>query len=521
MKPFFDTWYNRTRRFMQAFQDVYVTTNILDNENFDDYNARLLRYAIYFSFYENTTYNNVHAWSVTYRTRYAMYKYTRNLYNPAYRLAEFWRTVLWGGILDLEGGETGAIPIRTTSATLRKAVAQCWRDSDFDMTKDILTLHATTMGDAGIKIVDSPEKKKVYLKCIHPSNIRDVVLDFRGNVKGYVLEEQRTVDNRDATYVEVCERGVGDNIVYTTYKDGEPYAWNGVQARWTVPYGFVPFVLLNHNRVGGKWGWAEMHPQSSRMREVDEAASKMHDYLRKAIDPVWLFNFKKPRKAVDLQAEGATASESSPLPGREEIPALYVSDVRAKAQPLVTDLVNVEHAAGTIKALIAEMERELPELQMDIWTAGGYTTGTALRTARQRVEKKVIQRRPNYDKPLVRANQMVLAISGERNYPGFEDYSLTSFENGDLDHEIRAERPVFDTDALEAVERKQVFWRTVIEAVSKNIPVEPILADHGWSETRIADFVSKLPEPVEEEALDNPDEQSDDQGDRDEQMVTK
>lgn len=521
MKTLFDSWTDRirrVRRFVKAFQAAYVTTDILDSEAFDDYNARLLRYSIYFSFYENTAYDNIHDWAVTYRTRYGLYKYVRNLYNPAYRLSEFWRTVIWGGILDLDGGEEGAIPLITDSAALRKAIAQGWRDSDLDIIKDLITLYGASMGDAGIKIVDSVKKQKVYLEYVHPSNIRDVIVDRRGNVKEYVLEETRVLDGQQVTYVEVCERGSGDNIRFTTYKDGEPFAWNGKAAQWTIRYGFAPFVLINHNRVSGKWGWAEMHPQASRIREVDETASKMHDYTRKAVDPVWLFNFKKPKNPPNFQDQGAEATEDMPLPGREELPAMYVSDARAKAQPLVTDLVNLDHVYGTVKGIIAELERELPELQMDIWTAGGYTTGKALRTARQRVERKVIQRRPNYDKPLIRAQQMMVAIAGERRYPGFESFNLDSFQRGELDHEIKSTRSVFDTDELEAVERKQVFWRTVIEAMGKGLPIDPILKDHGWSDTKIANFMSKLPEPEPTNTgtdNQNQDEQSVDQGEQD------
>jgi len=262
--------------------------------------------------------------------------------------------------------------------------------------------------------------------------------------------------------------------------------------------------------MGGTWGWAEVQAHRSKIHEVDEQASKLHDYVRKVIDPIWLFNFKKPKRDPNLRNESATADTSNPQPGREEVPSLYVPDSRAKAQPLVAEGLSISEVAGIVQNVIAELERDLPELQMDIWTAGGYTTGKALRTARQRVEKKVLQRRPGYDKPLVALNNMAIAIGGERGYPGYEGFNLGSFARGEMKHSIPAERPVFDTDALEEVERKQVFWNTVLSAIEKRLPketIETMLVDLGWSVQKASKFVSALPEEPLEPETDLGDEQ--------------
>lgn len=477
-----------TQRFFKTFRQAYVTYDILDKRDFDDYNARILRYAIMFAFYENSVYDQLRDWSITYKTNYSLYKYIRNIYNPANRLTEFWRAVTWGGLLDPEAGEQGAIPIQGASSSLRTAIATLWEETNMTMQKDLITLYGSSMGDVGIKVVDEPSRDRVFLKVIHPSEIRDILIDHRGHCQGYVLESDTYDDaGRRLTRVEVCERGTGDNIDYTTYVDGK------LTRQESIPYGFVPFSMIRHNYVGDTYGWAEMHPHRPKIHELDEQASKLHDYIRKAIDPVWLFNFQKPRSGLNLKDESTTATTSNPQPGREDIPAVYVPSAHARAQALVTENIDLDQIGNRITALVSELERDLPELQMDIWTAGGYTTGKALKTARQRVEKKVITRRPMYDDPLTNLHGMAIAIGGERGYPGYEGFSLDSYVRGDLKHHIPTERPVFDTDALEAVERKQIFWNVVFQAIKNGSDVETVLIDLGWSQQKAKDFVSKLP----------------------------
>ena len=499
------------RRFLKAFRQVYITFDTLETKDFDDFNGRILRYAILFSMYDNTMYDQLRSWAVTYRTNYSLYRYIRNIYNPSNRLVEFWRTVVWGGALDDEAGEEGSIPIIGASTELRKAISTVWQYSNMSAIKDIITLYGCSMGDVGIKVVDSPSKQRAFLEVVHPNTIRDIVIDQQGHCQGYVLEETRQDEKgRDVSYVEVCERASNDLITFKTFKDGELFAWNGEAASWSAEYGFVPFGLIRHNYVGSTWGWAEVQAHRSKVHEVDEQASKLHDYVRKVIDPIWLFNFKKPKKDPNLRNESSAADTSNPQPGREEVPSLYVPDSRAKGQPLVAEGLSISEVAGIVQNVIAELERDLPELQMDIWTAGGYTTGKALRTARQRVEKKVLQRRPGYDKPLVALNNMAVAIGGERGYPGYEGFNLGSFARGEMKHSIPAERPVFDTDALEEVERKQVFWNTILSAIEKRLPketIETMLVDLGWSEQKASKFVSALPEEPLEPETDLGDEQ--------------
>lgn len=430
---------------VRAFREAFMSSDVTDPDDWNDYTARQTRYAVLWSFYENTAYRNIHSWSTSLRAAYGMYKYSRNIYNPAYRLGAFWQSHLWGGALDLAAGDgkevPSALPIVTTNEALRPAIGQLWRNSNWSSRKSIATLWGSTLGDVGLRVIDDVERGKVYLDVVHPATIESVELDAFGNCRGYVLREMRYDEaGREVVYSEQATRD-GDEVVYSTYKDNRLYGWDGLPAEWREPYGFVPFVLIKHNDVGMDWGWAELFPALSKVREVDDLASKISDQIRKMVDSPWLFaGVDKPRSTPTTTGTAAGASNKIE-PGREEIPALY-GPVGATATPLVANL-DLSAAAAHVASILQELERDYPELRQTLSNASNDVSGAALEIDHQPIEDKVIERRANYDDGLVRAQQMAIAIGGFRNYDGFSGFDLDSYAAGDLDHAIDHQRPVF------------------------------------------------------------------------------
>lgn len=225
-------------------------------------------------------------------------------------------------------------------------------------------------------------------------------------------------------------------------------------------------------------------------------ASKLSDQVRKMVDSPWyLAGVDKPSdtpRATSRDSEtyrGTSAAGGRPEPGREEMPFLYGPE-GSTATPLVTPL-DIGATAGYIDALLHELERDYPELQMDIWTAGGDASGRALRVARQRAESKVRQRRTSYDDALVRAQQMAVAIGGFRKIEGFSGFGLESYSRGELEHNI-AKRPVFAQDPLDDIEVDAAFWSAANEAVKAGVPLVIYLRRQGWDEKEIAEIEKEL-----------------------------
>lgn len=488
------TLWGRLMAGLRAFREAFLSSEPLDTDDFDDFDARRLRYALLWSFYENSAYRSIHTWATAYKAQYSLYRYIRQLYNPAYRLATFWQTHLWGGPLDPAAGDgeiiPTALPIDCTAATadaLRAAISRIWSWSNWPIRKDVVSLWGTVLGDVAIRVVDDTDRRKVYLDLVHPGTLAEVTLDAYNNVKGYTIQETRPHPDGahgTVTYAETAERGAGEDVVFRTYLDGQPWAWNQQAAEWVEPYGFIPLVVIRHNDVGLDWGWSEIHPARSKIHEVDDLASILSDQIRRHLNTVWLFAGDKPRSTPTVT--GATPTAYIPDPGREEIPVLYTKDPAVKPYPLVADL----DIAGSIQhmmELLKELERDYPELRFDNLRVSGEVSGATLRVARQPVETKVNMRRAGYDDALVRAHNMAVAIAGWRGLPGFQPFNLGSFAQGDLEHSI-ALRPVFEVDPMDRLDEDKAFWTNAQAAVDAGLPLKLFLRREGWTEQELAEI---------------------------------
>jgi len=490
---YFDRLWSATMAGYKAFQARMMGTDLLVSDNFTAFESRKLRYAILWAMYENTAYDRMHTWAAAYKNTYGLYKYVRNIYNPSYRVGEFWKAHLLGGTLDLNAGDgsqvPSCLPIVTTDDNLREAISQVWRWSNWQFKKDILGLWGSILGDGVLKINDRPDKGRVYMQVVHPGKLKDIELDEWGNVKNYILEERRP-DPRNGrkgstvTYREVATRD-GDAVVYQTYLDDTLYAWSPDQgAEWTEDYGFVPMVVFQHNNVGLDFGWSELYPGLSKYREVDDQASKLHDQIRKIVGaPMLMAGVSKPKSAV--RVEGETPSEDKPEPGREELPYIYTDKENAKAIPIVADL-NIKDVSENLQSLLKVIESEYPELSADLHNVNGDISGRALRINRAPAADKVLQRRPNYDDAIVRAQMMSVSIGGMRGY--FPGYDLDSFGAGKLEHAI-GDRPVFTGDPMDKLEEDKEFWATAKAARDAGVPLTTYLELEGWEPDKIAKII--------------------------------
>ena len=488
---------------LTAFYSKYLVSEPLNNEEWTSFEARGIRYAVLWSRFDATTYQDVHQFANAYRTQYGLYEFVRPIYSPATRLGNFWRTHLFGGDLDVEAGPTGAIPIETDNEAVRSSIAELWKWSRWQSRKDILSVRGSILGDIALQVVDDVVRGRVYLDIIHPGTLYEVIKDPFGNVKSYIISEEvpdPLTKGPDVVYTEKVYRE-GENVIYETYRNKELFAWpknvdrtGKAVARWTEPYGFIPLVVIQHNDVGLDWGWSELHPLRAKMQELDDISSMLGDQIRKSVNPVWLM---KGMKETKLTLENADSTTDTPFPGREAIKAIWGGNKDSSAEAMVANL-DYESVLNHLDSLMKEMERDMPELSIDLKMADRDASGKALRIARQPVVAKVMQRRNNYDTGVVSAQQMAISIGGFRGYEGYEGFDLNSYKRGDLAHSIM-DRPVFENDMLDTTEISIAQWTAAKAAMAVGIPLESYLADLGWDEERISALnIEKVEEPKEE-----------------------
>ena len=482
---------------VRSFRAAYMASGPDDTSDFGLSDARRMRYAVNWSYFEGTQYQRLNAFAEGLKADAGLYRAIRSIYNPAGRLGDFWATYLFGGRLHIDAdgraSDTGALPILTDSDPLREYIATLYRESNLQVMKDVYALRGTIFGDVFLRVVD--EVDRVYLECLNPANIADVELDKRGYVKAYKYVEGRT-DPDDRTgrtkcvYAETAERGEGDSVIYRTYKDDVLYSWSDEQdAEWEEPYGFIPLVMVQHRNVGLTWGWSEAHKTLSKIREADDLASKLNDQIRKLVDAPWMLAGvtkpdTKPTMVGDRgKASGATTAtgEASDRQTRQDVPMLYVPQ-GATATPLVASL-DIAATTENIRDLLADVERDHPELKLMVLRASGTTTGRALQTAQEPVEVVVNQRRAAYDDGLKRALQMAVSIGGYRGlFPGV---TLDSYHAGDIDFQV-GERPVFGVSELDKSETDKALADTAKAMMSIGYAPDLYLEDRGWNADKIA-----------------------------------
>ena len=278
------------------------------------------------------------------------------------------------------------------------------------------------------------------------------------------------------------------HVVYRSFLNGAAHDWRGVSGdgeelppEWAVPYSFIPLVIINHRSVNLSWGMAEPHALLAKVLETDNVASNTGDYIQKALNAPWLYTGVRPpddkRRKGKGDSEGMGDDPNAGASRRDRVQSLYAQQ-GATATPLVYPL-QIQAVNDHRAALVEEIERDYPELQMDIW-ASTDTSGRALREARRRVTNKVHQRRTAYDAGLVQAQKYALAIGSLRGYPGYQGLPTDPDDPG-LEHHI-GQRPVFAPDPLDDIEEGTAFWTLVKAAVDAGCPLEVVLRREGWSE---------------------------------------
>jgi hypothetical protein len=495
---------------LRTFNSAFFSSDESNAVVFESNAARMQRYTVGFGFYEGNQYSSL--WSNSFKVSEGLYKYIQNLYNPTAREVDFWKAAIWRGSLNADAGTRGAIPIKigagVNEAQLRAAIAHCWSISNWDVYKAVHVLHGTTMGDAAIYIRHDPDNQQVRKEILHPSLIKYVELDARGFVKRYILAEPRLDENKQvSTYIETCEHGEGEEILFKTYRvkgggefsvvrwddyKGNLWAWEGnndkngdARSEWSEPYGFVPLVLVQHINDGRMWGRSEIQPYIKKIAAIDDQASILDDSLRRILDPDYQANFQKSDTEVTF-VDG-TPTVNKPKIGREQRKIFYTGANGNRIEPITVD-IDVEGAVKNITMMLDNLEKDLPELM--VLKAANVTEETFF-GMRDTVEAKVWERRAAYDKGEVRSLQMMIAIGGQYGYPGYEGFDLSSYKAGRMDFSI-AERPVFPVSDSMVQKQNAAFLAAVSSAMQASqgmITFAMAAKIWGWSDEKIAELM--------------------------------
>jgi hypothetical protein len=202
-----------------------------------------------------------------------------------------------------------------------------------------------------------------------------------------------------------------------------------------------------------QWGAPPFHSTVAKIDEMNDAASLLNDQIRKAVNVIWYFSGVAAGSDLSIsgQLDDGTAT-SDPTSRRDKLPAIY--GPKDSAPTAMIAPLDIANTAANIQNMLAEIERDMPELSLHRVREMGQMTAPGIRAGYNDAIDKITESRGNYDDALIRAHKMAISIGAYRRLENFTAFDTGSYARGDLDHYI-AERPVIE-DMLSKQERISV-----------------------------------------------------------------
>lgn len=444
----------------------------------DDYEARLARYATNRFYVHNTIYTDLNNSLASFRKSQNLYKLIRGLRNPVSRLVKTERDKVWGGFINYETFEDGALPLKGADERLTDAIRTIWQWSNMDAMKGLLVYDGSSMGDVAIKVIDDLAREKVYLEVLDPRKVREVKFDNLGNVKEILIAYQR-YDTAKNTWYEYGEHITKER--FTTYYNQEPYAYvndeSGMKvSSWPNPYGFVPVEWVKHQNVGQLFGATSYHDTRTKIDNLNDLVSLIHDSVRIAVKPPLTLTGKNPRR----NASGGLEAMNLSTDARDQTPLLYLGE-DGQLKSVGTEL-DVQGAMLAVTAMLEEIEDDLPILALKkIRKSAADMSGTAIENLYGDAVDSVSTLQSTYLSSLKSSSQMAISIGAFRRYPPFRGYNLNSFESGALDFDIRP-KPLFQDNLSK--EKKVTLALQAVDSAGSSV----ILKELGYDKEDVQEI---------------------------------
>jgi hypothetical protein len=433
-----------------------------ERADWESYEARLFRYVLADLYYHNKVFTELERFRVQHLSQRGLYKYTRGLYNPVFRYCKLVAAKCYGGVLDWENMAGGAVPFDGLPSGAVEAIRNLWKWSNFGVTKTVYANQAVRFGDGVIKVVDDPERGKVWFEMLHPGLIRQAWVDAVGHVQRVIIEYERLDETTGRPYLYREEIDGERFATYRVEADGTAQLWAYRQdadgnpvAEWANPYGFVPLALAQAEPTGRAWGQPPYHAVLDKVDQVNDLASLLADQVRKSVNPVWYMAGVQSVK--QMQEETLVADEQGQAEAERGSVPILLGPAGSQPHAMVTPL-DLDAGLATVDALLREIERDLPELTLHRMRDSAPHSAPAVALVYDDVLDRLQEVRANLDAALLRAHQMALTIGGVNGYPGFERFGADDYARGNLDFQI-ADRPIF-RDNLSQRERLELLLQS-------------------------------------------------------------
>lgn len=429
-------------------------------ETTGSFRSRATAYDLKWGYYLNTAYDALADPRLErYLEDYGLYRSTRPIYNPTWRLAKWWSGAIYGGPMSEDGqplpnGVAPAIPFSAdTPPPLVLAATRALLWGNWQLGKGLYVKFGSVLGDTFIEVVDDLDRGKVYPRLVWPGHIADLGLDSSGNVKHYEIAYRAT----DAAGRAYAYRKRVDGEAIREFRDDHE------TAAVPNPYGFVPGVWTKHEDDGGDHGAGVVDKALPKLDELNSVASHIADQIHKRIESIK--TFATDAAAKDIQFAFAGAADR-----RDRLPF-----VRMPRDTTVGDLagdLNLADALAWVDRTYRELEADYPELVFyQELRSMSQATGPAIQGLLGDVMPRFHDAMASYDLGTTKVCQMAVAIGGYRANSGawggrrsltrqqqaFLPFGLDSYAAGQLDLAIVPRQLVTmgERERYEAAEAKK------------------------------------------------------------------
>lgn len=412
-----------------AFWASYNQEDFVAEEDFfwDDYEARMARYWHNRRYADNTIYTAINLALTQFKWKEKLYQHIQGLRNPVARLVRVEKSKIWGGLIDYETFNDGAIGIKDADENLLGAIRNIWQWSNMNVLKGLIVSEGATMGDVFLKQVDDVPRKKVRIEVLDPRKVKKVIFDSIGNIKAIEI-----------CYIRMNE-DTGKEYEFTELIDKDHFELFEGETRideYKNPYGFVPVRGIKHADVGRNFGATSFHETRSKIDGLNDLVTLLHTNIRQQAVPKFALEgaASLPKQDSNPTTISVTADE------RDKAPILPIGN--SKLVPIV---YNADIANGLVLALQqqAEIEADLPQLALTrMRSEMGNASGVAIENLYSDSVDILEDTQVNYLSGLHDATQMAISMAAYRGYEGFQAYSLESYEAGTIDFELKP-KPIF------------------------------------------------------------------------------
>jgi hypothetical protein len=337
-------------------------------QTFRDRNAV---FATRFAYYEGTAYQYLKLLQRPLGSR--VYKGIKGLYLPLHRAVDVAAGITPGGWAWPEGmDEKLALAAKTVFNWSR------WN------TEGVLFVHyGALFGNVLLKVADLRDEKIVVIDPVSPNEV--------------LLVSSGAYDATPKLAITVCQRGSGpeayeyaeviDPEKVRTFKNGDPFGYDDRQPEYPNELKFVPFVEVQHKRVGRTLGENVFARVLPLLDEVNELASYLADIIKKHVEPQWAAIGAEP---AELEKSGES---------------LWFFPEGSDVKALVAQL-DIAGVLAFLQDVKDEMKSGLPELAFDELRSKDQIATATVELQLMELTLKVKRTRPNYDAGLVGALRM-------------------------------------------------------------------------------------------------------------------